>query len=309
MGRRLENLIGVLNGFVGDALARTGNGLATEMTLVTFDGVPLTTLEKATPRAVVFLHGLMNTEDCWRFEDGSDYGAMLARDFGYTPLYVRYNSGLPIPDNGAALCDLLDGLVARWPRPLEDILFVGYSMGGLIVRSACHVAMTRGEPTWLPKVKRAIYCGTPHRGAPMERAARVLIRALRAIPDPYTRLVADLGELRSSGIRDLGEAVLRDEDRATPVALRDGRHPVPLLPSISHFLIVASVSANPVLATLVGDAVNPVGTASDGLVVDAATLALPPDHVQVLTGLNHFALSRDAAVYACIRDFCRKEVA
>ena len=43
VGRKLEASLAVLNGAIGDYLARTGNGLATEMTVLarTGDGVAL----------------------------------------------------------------------------------------------------------------------------------------------------------------------------------------------------------------------------------------------------------------------------
>ncbi|GAA1810448.1 hypothetical protein [Nostocoides veronense] len=40
---------------------------------------------------------------------------------GLTPVLVRYNSGLRISDNGAALGALLADLVAGWPVPLTRI--------------------------------------------------------------------------------------------------------------------------------------------------------------------------------------------
>jgi len=315
MGKKLELAIAVLNGAVGDRLARTGNGLATPMILVA-GGEPLP-LERealaaahpnASPRVVLLVHGLMCTEDVWMHEDGSDYGSLLARDHGVSPLYLRYNSGLAITDNGVALDALLERLITEYPVPIEEIVPIGFSMGGLVIRSACHVASVSPTPSrWLPLVRRALYVGTPHRGAPMERAGRVLNRILRAIPDPYTRLVADLTDLRSDGIKDLGDADLRHEDRARRLArlsLRDPRHPVPLLPQIQHFLVAGALSADPRLAAIFGDSVVPLGSATDGSCIDAATFALPPSHIRIVSGRSHMALAHDAAVYEHLRGWC-----
>ena len=313
LGRKLELAIGALNGAVGDYLARTGNGLATDMAFV-HDGAVLAppwaeALPHATPRVVVMVHGLMCTEDIWEFPDASgDYGAFLARDFGYQPLRVRYNSGLAIPDNGRALAALLDGLAAVYPVPLEEILLLGYSMGGLVVRGACHVAAERGQ-AWLSLVKRAIYVGTPHRGAPLERVGRVLAKVLRAVPDPYTRLAADLAELRSDGVKDLGDGDVRHEDRARRVAsvsLRDPRHPVPLLPQIRHYLVAGTLSLDPRLAKLFGDSMVPVPSAMDDQEAGAADMAFPPSHVKILPGLAHMPLAHHADVYAQIRAWCQE---
>ena len=315
MGKKLELAVAVLNGAVGDHLARTGNGLATEMTLVAGGRAFATTrsalaaaVPAASPRVVILLHGLMCTEDVWTHGDGSDYGSLLARDHGFTPLYLRYNSGLPIADNGKALAALLDGLAAAYPVPLEEIVPIGFSMGGLVVRSACHVASVAATASaWLPLVRRAMYVGTPHLGAPMERVGRVVARLLRAVPDPYTQLAAELADLRSDGVKDLGDADLRHEDRARRlprVSLRDPRHPVPLLPSIRHFLVAGSLSTDPRLASVFGDSIVPLGSATDGSCVDAATFALPPEHVRVVRGMSHMTLAHDPAVYEHLRGWC-----
>lgn len=315
MGKKLELAIAVLNGAVGDHLARTGNGLATAMTCIAA-GQPLP-IERAalsvahpgaSPRIAILLHGLMCTEDIWAHEDGSDYGSLLARDHGFTPLYVRYNSGLPIAENGKALAALLEELVVAYPLPIEEIVPIGYSMGGLVVRSACHLASVATTASrWLPLVHRAIYVGTPHLGAPMERVGRVVAKLLRAVDDPYTQLAAELADLRSDGVKDLGDADLRHEDRARRlprVSVRDPRHPVPLLPDIEHFLVAGSLSTDARLASLFGDSVVPLGSATDGSCIDAATFALPPSHVRIVSGASHLTLAHDAAVYEHLRGWC-----
>jgi len=315
MGRKLELAIAVLNGAVGDHLARTGNGLATSMTCIA-NGEPLA-MERAsivrahpeaTPRIAVLLHGLMCTEDIWKLPDGSDYGSLLARDHGFTPLYLRYNSGLPIAENGAALASLLSQLLAEYPVAIEEIVPIGFSMGGLVVRSACHVAsLASAAPAWLSLVRRAMYVGTPHLGAPMERVGRFVSKVLRSVDDPYTQLAAQLADLRSDGVKDLGDADLRHEDRARrlpQIGLRDPRHPVPLLPQIKHYLVAGSLSMDVRLASLFGDTVVPVPSATDGSCVDAATFALPPDHVKIMRGTSHMTLSHDLAVYEHLRAWC-----
>ena len=305
MGRRLDVALAVLNGAVGDHLARTGNGLAFAMAPYVH-GEPVAlrrdALERAcpvaTPRIVVLVHGLMNTEDIFRMPSGEDYGTLLRSKLGYTPWYVRYNSGLPIADNGASLSSLLDALLSEHPVPVTELLLLGYSMGGLVVRAATHDAAGRDAP-WLRKVRRAVYVGTPHRGAPLERAGRVLTRAMRAIPDPYVQLAADLAALRSEGLQDLGDADLRHEDRTrrTPrLGLRDARHPVPLLPALEHCLVAGTLSPDPWLAALFGDAVVPLRSASGA--------GLEVSRLRVFPGLGHAALPRSMEVWEQLRAWC-----
>jgi pimeloyl-ACP methyl ester carboxylesterase len=313
VAKGLELAIAVLNGAVGDYLAKTANGLATEMAFVK-DGMPMPLTRRelaraypdATPRVAVLVHGLMCTESVWALPDGSDYGSLLARDHGYTPLYIRYNSGLAIPDSGAALARLLEALALAYPAPIEQIVPIGFSMGGLVVRSACHVAHLEGQH-WLSLVRRAIYVGTPHLGAPLERVGRVLAKVLEAVDDPYTRLIADIANLRSDGVKDLGDGDVRHEDRARRrggISIRDPRHPVPLLPAIRHFLVAGSISNAPLFATFFGDAMVPVPSGTDGTCIDEASFALPPDHVRILGGMGHVTLAHHPDVYEFIKNFC-----
>ncbi len=101
--------LGALNGLIGDELARDGSALEQRMSL---RGVPRT----QTPRLVVFVHGLFETELAWGFGGGPSYGERLAADAGFSPLTVRFNSGLHISENGLLLADLLAATFDDWPR-------------------------------------------------------------------------------------------------------------------------------------------------------------------------------------------------
>jgi pimeloyl-ACP methyl ester carboxylesterase len=147
-----------------------------------------------TSTVVVFVHGLGNHESMW----GRSY-LDLAHAHGATPLTVRYTTGQAIADSGAELADLLDRLVAAWPVALERIVLVGHSMGGLVIREA----LAPGGH-WRRLVSDVITLGTPHSGAPLERAA---VRGLAlASALPVTAPIAALGDERSTGIKDLGIA-------------------------------------------------------------------------------------------------------
>jgi pimeloyl-ACP methyl ester carboxylesterase len=293
VGQTLDNTLAVLNGVIGDWLADTANGLAIDAALIhagrplPIERAALAALPDAGPKLVVLVHGLMCTEAFWRFEDGSDYGSLLARELGWTPLYLRYNTGRAIADNGATFAAMLGALVEAWPTAIDELLLLGHSMGGLVIRNACHVAQLE-RAAWLAHVRRCIYVGTPHRGAPLERAGRMLAKLLDAVPDPYTRLAAELTNLRSAGIQDLGDA----------------RHPVPLLPTIEHLLIAGTLggalTGSEFLAALFGDAIVPLASASDRARDEPAH---PAASVAVFAGYDHMRLARDLEVYAHVRSW------
>jgi triacylglycerol lipase len=321
----LDLAIGVLNGTIGDYLKRTGNGLATSMGLV-HEGraLPLdraslvAACPQASPRVAVLVHGLMSTESVWEMLDGTTYGSRLAQDLGVTPLYVRYNSGLHVSENGEALDALLERLVAEYPVPIEEMILLGHSMGGLVIRSAAHAAGTGtgegdGERRWLPLVKRAFYLGTPHLGAPLERFGNVLTWALRAVGDavgdPVTQLISDILNLRSSGVKDLRYANLRREDwegSDADALLQNRRHPVPLLPQIRHHLVAATLSGDPRLALLFGDVLVPLRSATGRATPPDRSALFPQEHVRVLPRFNHLSLAHEPEVYTHLRAWCEE---
>lgn len=313
MGRRLEQAIGALNGAVGDYLQRTSNGLATEMAFYHADkrlDLDAQSILAAHPDAgqklVILVHGLMCTEHVWQFSvDGAvvDYGSLLAKDLGMTPFYVRYNSGLSIEDNGVTLAKLVERLVDAYPIPIESITLLGYSMGGLLLRGATKVGLERGY-RFISLVRRSIYVGTPHLGAPLERWTRSLSKVLTRLDLPATRLAVELAALRSEGVKNLGDA-----------------HPFPLVPSIRHYLIagllsasspprtvVEGVEASPTfLADLIGDLLVPLPSATDGGVA-AKTYSSLPAHVKVLRDIDHVGLAHHPEVYAHVRTWCAEEL-
>jgi triacylglycerol lipase len=315
MRSNLELVIGVLNGALGDYLQRTGNGLATQMALV-HEGkpVPLTrqalsaAYPEATGRIAVLVHGLMCIESVWRMPGGETYGSLLARDLGYTPAFIRYNTGLHVSENGEALDALLGRLVAAYPVPVEELLLIGHSMGGLVLRSATHAASEEAR-SWLSLVKRAFYIGTPHLGAPLERLGNLVSWTLKRVSNPYTSLIADIINMRSNGVKDLRFANLRREDwegADADALLQNRRHPVPLLPHIRHHLIAGTVSADPRLAMLFGDALVAVASATGRAEPRHRCSPFSQEHVRIMHGMDHLRIAGDPQVYAQIRAWCEE---
>ena len=189
-----ERGISVLNGVVGDYLDRNRNGLAIPMTFVQ-DTQPLVLTASAlraaqpalTGKLVILVHGWCCNEEVWRSrEDGATYATRLQHDLGFTPFAVRYNTGMPVADNGAAFAPLLTALVDAYPRPIDDIVLIGHSMGGLVIRSACQFGL-EANAVWLSRIRHAFYLGTPHDGADLERFAQGATVAMTASRNPITQ--------------------------------------------------------------------------------------------------------------------------
>jgi hypothetical protein len=307
---RVDAVLGALNGVLGDYLHRTDNGLATSMALyahnrpLALDAASLrAAFPRTTGRLALWVHGLGVTEAVWAFPGApsDSYAARLEQELGFTPLTLRYNTGLHISENGAALSALLDTLVASFPVPIEELVLVGYSMGGLVVRSACHVAAEAKAP-WLAHVRRAFYLAVPHLGAPLERLGQGVAHVLRAVPNAYTRLIADVLDLRSSGVKDLGFGNLlsRDWEGATrEQLLRNRRHPVPLLPGIRHHLVVGTLGQDEkhMLSLLFGDGMVRVASAAGRAAEGHPSPLFPQEDVAVVPGVDHVGLAHHPAVY------------
>jgi len=178
-----EAVLAALNGVLGDRLAQTHNPLATPMTL-RYQGQVLNpqampALPQATGKVLLLIHGLCMNDLQWRAEpreDGkpvSDHGTALATERGYTPVYLRYNTGLHTSQNGQELAPLLEQLLAHWPVPVQELTAVVHSMGGLVIRSAVHAAQQRSLH-WSGQLKALIFLATPPHGPPAQPASSAL---------------------------------------------------------------------------------------------------------------------------------------
>ncbi len=316
-------LLAALNGVVGDYLVATGNPLATEMCMCSGDGQPLPldpgALAQALPEAggklVVLLHGSSMYDRQWT-RGGHDHGAALARDLGFFPLYLRYNSGLHVSTNGRAFAALMERLARAWPVPITELVFVGHSMGGLVARSACHVAETEGH-AWRGKLTKLAFLGTPHHGAPLERGGNMVDLLLGV--SRYSAPLSRLGRLRSAGVTDLRFGNVVDahwEGRDRFAHGRDPRGDLALPEGVACYAIAATTtpapsgpSAPPAYPRRAGE--RTAGLRSDGLVpVDSAlgrharpTLALgfPEAHQWIAYGTGHLDLLERPDVYETLR--------
>ncbi len=294
-----------LNGVLGDYLRASANPLAIEMRMRRH-GRPLV-LETAALRAalpdagqkpLVLVHGSCMSDRQWS-RQGHDHGAALARDLGYTPVYLHYNSGLHISTNGHAFAALLEQLVAAWPVPIDELVLLGHSMGGLVSRSACRDGEILGH-SWRRRLRALVCLGSPHHGAPLERGGNwvdVLLGVSR-----YSAPLARLGKIRSAGVTDMRFGNVRDEDwqgRDRFERAADLRRPLALPEGVECYAIAATTAAAP-RARLPGDGLVPVDSALGRDARPEHTLGFPEAHQWIAFGTAHLDLLDRAAVYETI---------
>ncbi len=293
-GRFASGLHSALNGAFGDHLAASNNLLAINMAMrVNGSVLPLDrdALRSAFPEAgrrlCVFIHGLLCDEHSWETgaaaaECESHFGHRVQAEFACTPLYLRYNSGLPIAENCAQLAVLLEDLLAAWPQPASELVIIGHSMGGLIALGACDQATAAGMQ-WPQSTRMLICLGSPHLGSPLERLGELATAALKL--SKVTRPLGKIAAVRSQGIKDL---------RHGPGASRPS--------AASHAIAFRFLGAS-----LAEDIEHPVGEfLGDGLVPLTSAIAHAIDgdvEIARLGKLGHLQMLNDDRVYRQISEW------
>jgi len=306
-----EAVVAALNGVLGDYLAETGNPLAITMHLRQ-GGIPLeltpeglaAAISSPSAKVVVLVHGLCMNDRQWK-RKGHDHGAALARDLLFTPVYLHHNSGRHVSTDGQAFAELLEALVAAWPVPLEELVIVAHSMGELVVRSAHH-AGTAAQHGWPRALRKLVFLGTPHHGAPLERGGHWIDLLLEKTP--YTAPFARLGKIRSAGITDLRHGSVLDEDwqgRDRFAHGEDPRRPVPLPEGVRCYAIAATTrkSAGDCGDRLPGDGLVPLASALGRHDDPRFALAFPEPNQWIAYDTGHLDLLSEPAVYERIRSW------
>ena len=298
---RRDAVVSVVNGVYGDHLMQAGNPLAIEMGLryqgqtIAFDQPELMSRiadkTASTGKVMLFVHGLCLNDNHWSRDDDNQ-GEALATDLGFTPLYLRYNTGLPIANNGRTLAGLLENLSRDWPVELRELVVVGHSMGGLLARSACHYGDMSGH-NWVQKLRSLVCIGTPHHGAPLGHGATWLDNVMDLSPyiAPFTRI----GKKRSAGIKDLKHGSITD----------DGKDFVPLPVGVDCYAMAATLGKKKGLSAerLVGDGLVSLNSALGKSKNADRSLAIPESQQWVGFETGHMDLLIDPGVYKQLRNW------
>jgi pimeloyl-ACP methyl ester carboxylesterase len=306
-------IVAALNGVMGDRLQASANPLAVPMTLRYQElgalvskgleaNLPLgEQIPNATPKLLLVIHGLCMNDLQWNTQQQGkniNHAITLASALGYTPVYVRYNSGLHVSENGHDLARQLEALVTRWPTALAQIAVLAHSMGGLITRSALHVA-SEGGLQWPQHLKNIVFLGTPHHGAPLERAGNWVDVILGSTP--YSRPFAKLGQLRSAGVTDLRYGHVLDVDWMGHDRFRrkpDSRTPVPLPDNVACFTVAATLAGkrSHLADRLLGDGLVPLHSALGQHDEAPRQMHFAPGHQLISYRTGHLQLLSNPAI-------------
>lgn len=303
-----EAALAVLNGVMGDRLVAQGNPLASNMGFWCNGNrlvpQPLLVLPEACSTVLLMLHGLCMNDLQWsqKTSEGAtvDHGQALAVALNATPVYLRYNSGLHISDNGQQLATQLDALLKNWPVPVTRLVMLAHSMGGLVARSAVDVAQRQAQP-WLQVLRQIIFLGTPHHGAPLERAGYWLHALLNSTP--FSAPFSALARLRSAGVTDLRYGHVREQDWKGRDRFADGgdhRTTLALPAGVDCYAVAATLAAkrSRLADRLVGDGLVPLRSALGQHEQMARALHFDPRRQAVFLHTGHLELLSSTAVQA-----------
>ncbi len=316
-----EALVAALNGVMGDRLVADGNPLATPLSLRARSGELLDSLATgfaATGKILLLVHGLCVNNRHWH-RGSYDHGESLAQALGYTPVYLRYNSGRHTSYSGHAFARALEQLVAIWrsgdlaiwPVPVERLDLLGHSTGGLVLRSALQFGMQAGHG-WRAKVRCALFLGTPHHGAPLERAGHGVDLLIGS--KPWSRPFARLAQLRSCGITDLRYGHVQPADWQGRERFRRSSDTCVLLPlptDVRCYGVAATLASarSPRAQRLLGDGLVPLNSALGVHKSAARTLQFEAQQTFVVHGVGHLDLLCEPRVARQLRQWLQADQA
>ncbi len=294
----LKQLVNVVNGIIGDHLITQNSPLALPMIIYDRYGQPLG--NPISGRVVLLSHGLCLSYLSWHPCEEDSLGENIALALPKTTvLYLDYNTGKRISQNGRRLSQMIQELIEDNPD-ITQIDLIGYSMGGLVSRSALFYA-EQERLDWIDRVGNLVTIGTPHQGAMLERIGYYVLDVIGKVP--FAASLSKMGNIRSAGIIDLRHGSIRDEDwkylKQRDVLPEEFRHPTSLPRHVRAFFISGSIVEgvyDSKATNLVGDGLVTIESAL-GEAGDFHTLYVPEGHKGIFYGVNHINLQYDSRVH------------
>ena len=110
---------------------------------------------KINGKILLMVHGSCMNDIQWTRQN-HNHGKIVAEELNKTLIYLNYNSGIHISSNGQNLNNSLEELVQNWPVPIEELVIVAHSMGGLVTRSALYYG-EQHEKNWTKHLKKVVF--------------------------------------------------------------------------------------------------------------------------------------------------------
>ena len=256
---------------------------------------------------IIFIHGLMNDESIWKSKPGNRkkwLGSAIEDEMKANALYVRYNTGRHISENGRQLSSLLQHFI-EVHQSINQLNIVCHSMGGLVSRSACYYSGIHNQ-SWTGILKKVFLIGVPNEGSYLARVAYMTQYFFRKIDPSENDSVAKFFDVRSNGIKDLSFGYLVDEDWQNS---KDGnvkniqQTKVYPLPHVYYYLIAASVTEENEknrIFTFFGDGLVEKKSALSDLFITNSMIS-GKVNMKLFPRLNHLTLLESKEVFNYIK--------
>lgn len=248
-----HHMVPILNGIMGDTLAEKGSDSLISMSFrYQSRDIAIEKLSehyeftKFEGKVLVVIHGLMNDESIWQSEPTDKIqrlGAVLENEEKANVLYIRYNTGLHISENGRKLSKLLQSFVEQYTE-IKELTILSHSMGGLVSRSAGYYADIQ-QQNWISLLKKVFLIGVPNEGSYLAKVAHITQYFFRKLDPSENDSVAKFFDVRSNGMKDLSFGYLVDEDWQN--AENENKKNVNItkvnpLPNVDYYLIAGTIA-------------------------------------------------------------------
>jgi len=294
-----EAVASAMNGVLGDHFDKQENPLAITMSFrvngESLDKNQLFEIFNNTDHTITLLiHGLCMNDLQWT-RDGHNHGDLLEQQLGHTVVYLHYNSGLHVSENGRQFSELLNEIEINTDL---NINIIGHSMGGLVARSGCYYANQLNH-SWISSVDKIVFLGTPHHGAILAKGGHWADLFLQI--SPYSAPFAKITKVRSNGLHDLRHGYVIDEDWQET----DDRQIVPLPENITCYAIGTTTSeyVSKFQEKIVGDGLVSIDSALGVYKDKNFNLKFDKHNQWTSTDINHMQLLSNKRVYQVIKNW------
>jgi pimeloyl-ACP methyl ester carboxylesterase len=169
-------------------------------------------------KVILFIPGLFTDEKLWldrtiKIDERQVVSSGIADDYkkrGYFPIFIRFNHGKHISDNGKELLVLLNEFIKLEPTIKFNV--IAYSIGCLILRSTLYYAREAAIDIGSKNFGKVIFISSPDGGSYLEKSGFWATVIMERAPNIAFMLLGIIGNLRSDAIKDLSHGVIREED-------------------------------------------------------------------------------------------------
>lgn len=169
-------------------------------------------------KVILFVPGLFTDESLYqnryiKIDERENLSSGIADsyiNYGYYPLFIRFNHGKHISDNGKELFKLISDFIKN--EDYIQINIIGYSIGCLIIRSMLYYGRENNSYIGIRNIRKVVFISSPDGGSYLEKMGFWLGFLMESSAITALKIIGIIGNLRSDAIKDLSHGIIREED-------------------------------------------------------------------------------------------------